>query len=556
MNSTTAVRLAGEKPNPLRLMGFRIATALVVTATGCTGVVGEAGQGAASQEPGVAGVPGAPGAPLPARVRRFTPGEYQATVTAAVGTSSWPAITFPNDSRSDGYLNRADELRVTSALTQALWDGVPAVAGQVAAKLVASASCKPNGTNDDMCAMGILSSFASSAYRRAPDADDMTDLMTVFHLGRDGADFTSGIETALEVVLQSAGIMYRTELGDDAAAGATATLTSREIADELSYLATGNPPDQALLAAADAGELASADAREQHLTRLFSTPAARSPLGEFAAQWLEIIDVGTSTRDPVAFPGWMDMKDREIAGTQAFFAQAVLGDGADLAALFTAAWTAGDATLAAFYGGAPGDRVIPAHPHSGILTEASVLAAHAQNIDSSPIQRGHLVRVRLLCQTIPPPPPTLIITPPKPDATRTTRARFSDHDTNPTCQGCHKMMDPIGDGLENFDAIGAYRSTDNGKPVDASGSLTDTDVDGDFNGPVELGNRLAQSEEARECFARQWLSYATARAVDDASWGALESIASGFVTGQASIVALMTGLVRSPAFIVRVRPSP
>jgi hypothetical protein len=489
-------------------------------------------------------------------VRRLTPNEYQATVTAAVGTSSWPAIKYPNDSRSDGYLNRADGLRVTSALAQALWDGAPAVAQQIAPKLVSSASCKPTGANDDACAKQILSSFAKSAYRREPDADDIADLMTVFHLGRDGADFGAGIETALEVIVQSAGALYRTELGDDTSAGSTTTLTAHEIADELSYLATSGPPDPELAAAADSGELASADARQRQLERLFSTPAARSPLGEFAAQWLEVVDLGTTGRDPQAFPNWLDLREREVSGAQGFFAQAVLDDSADLATLFTANWTTGDAKLASFYGGAAGNRIVPSHPHSGILTEASVLAAHAQSIDSSPIQRGHLVRVRLLCQTIPPPPPTLIITPPKPDPTRTTRARFADHDTNPTCQTCHTMMDPIGYGLENFDATGAYRSTDNGKPVDASGKLSGTDVDGDFNGPVELGKRLAQSQEARECFAKQWLSYATARAVDDSTWNALETDAEEFVSGRASVAALMTAFVRSPAFIVRTRPSP
>ena len=103
------------------------------------------------------------------------------------------------------------------------------------------------------------------------------------------------------------------------------------------------------------------------------------------------------------------------------------------------------------------------------------------------------------------------------------------------------MMDPIGYGLENFDAVGAYRTTDNGKPVDASGKLEETDVDGAFTGPIELGKKLAQSQEARECFARQWLSYATARAVDDATWTALAADAQNFVAGQVGVITLMTG---------------
>ena len=497
-----------------------------------------------------------PGTPLPARVRRQMPAEYRATVSAALGTDAWPSIAFPNDSRSDGYLNRAAELRVTAALAQNLWDGVPAVATQAAAKLMSAPPCQPNGTSasdDDACATKLLTSFVTAAYRRAPAPDEMADLLTAFHAGKDGADFTAGLTTALEVVLQSAGILYRTELGTDGA-GATTRMTGTEIADELAYLVTGGPPDATLSAAAAAGTLDTADGRAQHLGRLLATPAARGPVGAFAAQWLEIVDLPAAVRDPATFPAWGQLRGSELAGTQAFFTRAVLDEKADLATLFSANWTTADAMLAPLYGGTAGDRMVPGNPHAGVLTEASVLAAHAQNVDSSPIQRGHMVRVRLLCQSIPPPPATLVINPPKPDPTRTTRERFAAHIDSPDCRSCHALMDPIGYGLENFDAVGAYRATDNGKPVDASGTLVGSDVDGPFDGPVELGAKLAQSQVARDCFARHWLSYASARAVDDATWASLKGGVSSFTAGSASVIDLMTAFVRSEAFVVRVRP--
>jgi hypothetical protein len=161
----------------------------------------------------------------------------------------------------------------------------------------------------------------------------------------------------------------------------------------------------------------------------------------------------------------------------------------------------------------------------------------------------------LLCQKINPPPDTLKITVPAPDAALTTRERFSEHSTNALCAGCHTMMDPIGFGLEGFDAIGAYRETDHQKPVDVSGSLNHTDVDGAFVGPVELGAQLAKSTEARACFARHWLEYSQGVGVGSDARPALDAVVGEFIAGNASVRDLIVALVRSDIFVKRVKPS-
>ena len=446
--------------------------------------------------------------------------------------------------------------RVTAPLAQALWDNVPEVAEQAAASIMADPPCEADGTDDDACAATILSAFAADAYRRPLADEELADLLAVYAVGREGESFQLGIQTALEVVLQSAGILYRTELGALDAGGARLALTGYEVADQLSFLATLGPPDAELRADAAAGALDSADAREKHLRRLLATPAARVALAKFATEWLEIGALGSTVRDADAFPDWPELREPASAGTEAFFTKAVLDEDAGLETLLTADWTVADATLAPLYGGSEGDHVVPSHPHSGILTEVSVLASNAQNVDSSPVQRGHFVRVRLLCQDVPPPPATLMITLPEPDPTRTTRERFAQHALDPSCAGCHNLMDPIGFGLENFDAIGAYRETDNGSPVDATGTLSATDVDGDFNGPVELGRELAASEEARACFARHWLSYTSGRAIDDETWAELEASGAPFTDGEASVVSLLAAFVRSDSFVLRAPQTP
>src|SRR5262249_15310942 len=144
---------------------------------------------------------------------------------------------------------------------------------------------------------------------------------------------------------------------------------------------------------------------------------------------------------------------------------------------------------------------------------------YAKPNQSSPVHRGKFVRERLLCQTLPPPPANIVITPPAVRAGVSTRERFTEHSASDFCAQCHHLMDPIGFGFEHYDAMGLWRSTDQGQPVDADGEILDsTDADGPFTGAVELGKRLAASDQVRQCFATQWFRFAYGRGetADDA----------------------------------------
>jgi hypothetical protein len=192
--------------------------------------------------------------------------------------------------------------------------------------------------------------------------------------------------------------------------------------------------------------------------------------------------------------------------------------------------------------------------NAGLLTRQAFLAAHAQSLDDSPVQRGHFVRVRMLCQDIPPPPPTLQVTLPPPDPALTTRQRITAHTAGDSCRGCHTLMNPIGYAFEGFDAMGQPRLTDNGQPVDTSGELTVSDVDGSFRGPEELAAKLAQSASARECFARQWFQFASGMPIaTDSARAALAKEADAFVKGSQSVAELTVSLLRSDLFSTRCR---
>ena len=232
------------------------------------------------------------------------------------------------------------------------------------------------------------------------------------------------------------------------------------------------------------------------------------------------------------------------------------GDGL-MSTLFTANFSFLDGPLFALYGVTqpagftPGAQVnLDPTQRAGLLTQASFLAAHSHPNQTSPVHRGMLVRENLLCQPLEAPPANVNNVPPSPTPTTSTRDRFAQHSSDPSCGGCHKLMDPIGLGFEHYDSIGAYRTLDGNQLVNASGEIlsVQADVAGPFDGAVELSNKLAVSREVAECMANQWFRFALGRieSKDDAC--TLKAIYDGFEASGGNVRELLTALVISDAF--------
>ncbi|HTA21317.1 MAG TPA: DUF1588 domain-containing protein, partial [Polyangia bacterium] len=185
-----------------------------------------------------------------------------------------------------------------------------------------------------------------------------------------------------------------------------------------------------------------------------------------------------------------------------------------------------------------------------LLTLPAFLATQAKADQSSPIYRGKFVREQFFCQELPSPPANI---PPAPVITPgvSTRERLAEHEVAATCAACHSLMDPIGLGFENYDGIGAYRTVDNGKPVDASGMLAGTDVDGSFTGVAQLGALIAQSATAESCVGKQWFRYAMGRAEQVADTCSLQQMAQTFHASGADLRTLPAAIVQTPAFMYR-----
>ncbi|MGB1017146.1 MAG: DUF1588 domain-containing protein, partial [Nannocystaceae bacterium] len=255
-----------------------------------------------------------------------------------------------------------------------------------------------------------------------------------------------------------------------------------------------------------------------------------------------------------------------LAETELFAERVTFDEGGGLRALLTASYLWTDPELATLYGvvaqetatDEPTRVELDPTQRAGILTQLSVLAGHATASESSPIRRGKLVREQLLCEPLNPPPPTADISLPAPDPDATTRERFAQHTADPTCAGCHTQIDPIGFGLENYDALGRYRSEENGFAIDASGEVVGSDIEGGFVGAIELAHQLAESEQVRRCVARQWYRYALGRAEDlevDFDRETLEALDATWVAAELDLQALLVALVTSDAFRVRARNS-
>jgi hypothetical protein len=532
----------------------------------CTAQIG-APTGATGDEPTTSAPADRPaGAPRPApvpaptrRLRRLSSREYNNVVRDLLGDGSRPADRFLADAYQNGYDNgsvglavQEDQVVDYQAAAEAL--AATATEGDLA-RLIGS--CDPD-RQGPACADAFFAGFVPRAFRRPPTATELQRLRDVFAAGAaTEGGFRVGLRTALEAVLQSPQFLYRSELGaGEGASGATVALTEHEVASELSFLLTGSMPDPTLWAAVERGQFRTTADHRREALRVLGTPAARETLRAFLHRWMATDRLATLSKDPQVYPSF----DRATAASMAaeldgFFDRVLWQGTGSLRELFLTNDSVIDPNMARLYGmtaAGPGMQPVALDPQrrKGILTRAGYLAAHAAADSSGPVARGVFLLQAVLCQ--PPPPPPADVPPlasAETTSTRplTTRQRFDAHLSNPSCRACHQLIDGLGYGFEAYDGIGAYRTTDNGQPIDSHGTVAGTgEIDGDYEGVGELAERLAGSRRLAECFVRQAYRYGMGE-IEPAT---LESVGGGF-SAQARITDLFLNLVASPAFVTR-----
>jgi hypothetical protein len=366
--------------------------------------------------------------------------------------------------------------------------------------------------DENACAREFIEGFASRAYRRPVTAEQLARLVTVFDRARQDFDLRGSIEQVVSVVLQSPWFLYRME----PSASVVRALDSFELASRLSYLLWGSLPDSALFDAAELGALSTHEEVLAQANRMVQDPRFAEVLHHFHAQWLDLPALEHVEKDAALFPEW-GANIAGLLGTETrLFATETVRSGGTLSDLVTAPRTFLNQPLAEFYGlsGPDGNAFEPIELDptraAGILTQGSLMALHAKAHRSEPIFRGIFVRSALLCSPPPAPPPG-VAAEVNVDENLTGRERLEAHRADPACQSCHELFDPIGFGFENYDAIGRYRQSEAGLPIDASGEVIGTDVDGRFSGPVELGQKLVASQRLPACVVGKWFTFGYGR---------------------------------------------
>jgi hypothetical protein len=498
--------------------------------------------------------------PGAAPLRRLTQSQYDNTVRDLLGDTTHPASGFPPDP-TNGEFSNATSLTVSPLLAQGYQTAAEALAATAIANKASLLPCDPKAAaGEDACAKQFVEKLGRRAYRRPLTPDEVTALVALYAANKQGGTFDEGIQAVVEAMLQSAPFIYRVEFGAiDKAQGNVVPLTAYEMASRLSYFLWNSMPDDALFTAADQNALATPEQITAQARRMIADPKAHDTTKDFFDQWLKLKSLANVSKDAATYADWNDgLRSSMLAETRAFLDWVMWGSDGKVDTLLTSSVSFVDANTAKLYGvPAPqgsGLAKVTLDPsqRAGILTQPSILTIIAKPNQSSPVLRGKFVRERFLCQPLPPPPPDLVIVPPEVKPGATTRQRFAEHDKNPMCAGCHKMMDPIGFGFEHYDGVGKWRTVDQNLPVDATGALSDSDVDGAFDGAPALAAKLAQSKWVKDCIATEWFRYAFGRGETADDKCSLTAAKGSFSGAQYDMRELLVALTVTDAF--RYRP--
>ncbi len=422
-------------------------------------------------------------------------------------------------------------------------------------------TCRPTTADELTCANSILSALGSRAYRRPITRAESDRLMALYRTGREQGGFEKGIEFGLRGILANPKFVYRAERDPATVApGSTYRIDDYELASRLSFFLWSSIPDEELMSVAGRGRLHDAAVLEAQVRRMLGDPRAQSMVTNFAGQWLQLRNLRSSLPDKEEFPDFDDNLRRSFQRETELFFDSITREDRSVLDLLTADYTFVDERLAKHYGitgvyGSHFRRVkLTDGARRGLLGQGSVLTITSHGNRTSPVVRGKWVLDNLLGTPPPPPPPNV---PPLDEgegvAPKAMRERMEQHRRSPACANCHKIMDPIGLALENFDAVGAWRTVDGGTPIDASGQLSDgTPIDG----PVSLRNALLRR---REVFVRtmteKLLTYALGRSADFSDMPTVRSIVRDAGRHEYRWSSLVLGVVTSAPFQMRTAPS-
>jgi hypothetical protein len=523
-----------------------------VAAGGCAGRPG-------AQSAGRAAVEAPPREVAPAPLRRLTAEQYRNSIRQLLGVTELGA-DLPVDEGTAGFFGNTIA-PVSELHLEKYGRAAELVARAAVAKAGALLPCaaSPAPAEELSCATRFVERFGRRSYRRPLTADEKSNLLAVFKAGQATSGFQGGIRLVLEALLQSPHFLYLVEPSPPGAGAAPAAISPFALASRLSYFIWNSTPDETLMAAAQNNQLRTREQIAAQTARLMGDRRFRNTVGSFTLQWLDLTELDGVEKRTRIYPLFTHQLRAGMREETVRFADHVIREGDGLLdTLLNGRFTFVDAKLRELYGlpkvaQANDDgwsRVdLSGRPRGGLLTQASVLTKHAHWDQPSLVLRGKLVREKLLCTVLPPPPPDVNNTLPRFDPKESARERFEDHRSEVSCAKCHRLIDPLGIPFEGYDGIGAERTMDGPNPIDATSELTGTKQnDGPVKNAVELSQRLAASQEVRDCVAVQWFRYALGREEGPADAASLAQVKETFKQSGYRVPALVAAIPLTDSF--------
>jgi hypothetical protein len=532
---------------------------------GSAGSVGPSGGGGAATSACV----GQTGIPELMPARRLTRAEYNASVAVLLGDKTSPATSLPPELIGNLFSNDSAQQPVSADLVLGYNNiaadiATRATTGTQLATLAPCAASATNAATQDSCAQTLIQNFAAKAYRRPLTAEEATDLLTLEKSVTATGTFTSGLAAVIEAVLQSPDFLYRIEQGvPDPANPALRRPSGDEMATRLSFLFWGVGPDDALRTAATSGELLTTEGVLKNAQRLLGDDRSHAVVKYFFDSLFPITSLSDQARSTTLYPKFSPQIGSYMRQeTEMFLENEIFKGTGTWPSVLTADYTYVNGPLAAFYGinnvtGNEFQKVqLDTTKRLGLLTQGGVMTGTSVTNSTNPVLRGSFVVNKLMCLNISlPADPALLaqVKVPEDVAGSTARERFSAHSKQPVCNSCHALMDPIGFALENYDAVGQYRTTEGGQTIDASGKIPDVGAETHQKivGGVQLARQLAESETAQRCFAQHWLEYGYGRTLKQtpAELCLQEKLNTAFKASGYNVKQLLLDLTQTPAFL-------
>ncbi|MCA9651779.1 MAG: DUF1592 domain-containing protein [Myxococcales bacterium] len=492
--------------------------------------------------------------PAPASMRRLTQAEYARSVADAFSLPLPIELDLEADETTEEFLSIGASIVGTSEHGVEQYRGaafdVASLVWARKADYPELVECAPTGA-DDPCVRQALASFGERLWRRPLSDDELERYAALVDAPyEEGQDPALGLQYALAALVESPNFIYLPFVGQDDPDSGLRRLSDLELASRLSYFLWGSIPDAELLAAAKAERLHTGEQLAAQAERMMEDPRAADLASRFFAEswgvhWLELED-----KNPAVFEAW----DPALLGELRAEFDAVLADlmerDADVRELYSGRRTLVSPALAEFYGLPAPDafgEVALDERRWGLLTSGAVLAANSPSDRSSPTHRGKFLLEKVLCGNVPPPPDDVDSTlpdDPGEQPTQTTREKLEEHVTNPACAACHSLIDPLGFTFEHYDGIGAFRETENGLPIDPTGTYEGVAL----GGVADVARFLAEDERSTRCITKRLLSFAIGRETRPEDRPALEELHAAFADDDFVLRMLVIELVASPTF--------